>query len=90
MGLSKYTPPQKFWVLHGHLSTESLDNLQVGDEITKGQKIAAIGNENENGGWPPHIHIQISIEQPINNDLPGVVKLSDREQALIAYALTLD
>ena len=85
VGSSKYTPPQKFWVLHGHLSTESLGNLQVGDKITKGQKIATIGNENENGGWPPHIHIQISIEQPINNDLPGVVKLSDREQALISY-----
>lgn len=85
VGSSKYSPPQKFWVLHGHLSTESLDNLQVGDKITQGQKIATIGNEYENGGWPPHIHIQISIEQPVNNDLPGVVRLSDREQALVTY-----
>ena len=50
-----------------------------------GQLIATIGNENENGGWPPHIHIQISLHEPVDNDLPGVVKLSDRDEALKTY-----
>jgi len=47
--------------------------------------IATIGDEHENGGWPPHIHIQISLTEPIDNDLPGVVKLSERDQALETY-----
>jgi len=76
---------RKFWVLHGHLSTKSLDMVEVGDRVSQGQLIATIGDENENGGWPPHIHLQISLIEPVNNDLPGVVKISDREEALATY-----
>jgi len=85
VGSRDFSPAQKFWVLHGHLSTESLDMVEVGESITVGQIIATIGHENENGGWPPHIHIQLSLKQPEVNDLPGVVKLSDREAALKLY-----
>ena len=76
---------RKFWVLHGHLSTKSLDMVEVGDRVSQGQLIATIGDENENGGWPPHIHLQISLIEPVDNDLPGVVKISDREEALATY-----
>ena len=85
VGSNELSPAEKIWVLHGHLSTESLDFLQVGDEISAGQKIAAIGNDKENGGWPPHIHIQLALQPPPKNDLPGVVKLSDRDTALRQY-----
>ena len=85
IGSSELTELRKIWVLHGHLSTKSLDLVEVGDVITMGQLIATIGNENENGGWPPHIHIQISLDEPVDNDLPGVVKLSDRDEALKTY-----
>lgn len=78
-------PLRKFWVLHGHLSTESLTMVEVGSVVKKGELIATIGNENENGGWPPHVHLQISYEEPVDNDLPGVVKLADREAALKIY-----
>jgi len=79
------TELRKFWVLHGHLSTKSLDMVEVGDNVSQGQLIATIGDEHENGGWPPHIHIQISLTEPIDNDLPGVVKLSERDEALENY-----
>ena len=59
--------------------------VDVGDSVSPGQLIATIGDENENGGWPPHIHLQISLIEPIDNDLPGVVKLSDRDEALATY-----
>lgn len=74
-----------FWVLHGHLSTESLTMVEVGKTVKKGELIATIGNEQENGGWPPHVHLQISYDEPVNNDLPGVVKLANREAALKIY-----
>ena len=85
VGSKVLTDIRKFWVLHGHLSTKSLDMVDVGDSVSPGQLIATIGDENENGGWPPHIHLQISLIEPIDNDLPGVVKLSDRDEALATY-----
>lgn len=85
VGSKELTDIRKFWVLHGHLSTKSLDMVEVGDRVSQGQLIATIGDENENGGWPPHIHLQISLIEPVNNDLPGVVKISDREEALATY-----
>ena len=85
VGSKVLTDIRKFWVLHGHLSTKSLDMVGVGDSVLRGQLIATIGDENENGGWPPHIHLQISLIEPIDNDLPGVVKLSDRDEALATY-----
>ena len=36
-------------------------------------------------GLAAHIHIQLSLVEPIGNDLPGVVKLSDRDEALKIY-----
>lgn len=85
VGSNELTELRKFWVLHGHLSTKSLDMVEVGDRVSRGQLIATIGDEHENGGWPPHIHIQISLVEPVDNDLPGVVKLSERADALETY-----
>ena len=85
VGSNELTELRKFWVLHGHLSTKSLDMVEVGDTVSRGQLIATIGDEHENGGWPPHIHIQISLVEPVDNDLPGVVKLSERADALETY-----
>jgi len=85
VGSNELTELRKFWVLHGHLSTKSLDMVEVGDTVSRGQLIATIGDEHENGGWPPHIHIQISLAEPIDNDLPGVVRLSERDEALQTY-----
>ncbi len=85
VGSNELTELRKFWVLHGHLSTKSLDMVEVGDTVSRGQLIATIGDEHENGGWPPHIHIQISLAEPIDNDLPGVVRLSERDEALETY-----
>lgn len=73
------------WVLHGHLSRSSLQGLIVGESIVQGQEIGKMGDENENGGWPPHVHIQLSLGEPNEPDLPGVVRPDDRDQALIDY-----
>jgi 4-aminobutyrate aminotransferase-like enzyme/Ser/Thr protein kinase RdoA (MazF antagonist) len=47
-----------FYTLYGHLSPLSL-NHQAGGEISAGDQIALLGNAEENGHWPPHLHFEI-------------------------------
>ena len=76
---------RSIWLLHGHLSRQSLTGLNVGTHINKGDQIASIGEEHENGGWPPHVHLQLSFVEPSKPDLQGVVSPENREQALEMY-----
>lgn len=62
-----------FYTLYGHLSAEVLDQLQPGDVVKKGQKMAAIGAPPVNGNWPPHLHFQVILDRLGNTgDFPGV------------------
>ena len=76
---------QDIWALFGHLDAESTESLRPGDSISSGQLIGRFGAENENGGWPPHVHIQLSLIEPEGYDLPGVVHPDDREWALSVF-----
>ena len=76
---------QTFWVLYGHLRLDSLEGLHKGQSFSSGDRLAFIGAEHENGGWPPHLHLQISITEPEGYDLPGVVSDEERVQALKDY-----
>lgn len=82
VGSQKMNPLTTIWVLHGHLATESLEGLELGQEVRGGQLLARIGNKSENGGWEPHLHIQLSLIEPITFDLEGVVARENRQQAL--------
>jgi murein DD-endopeptidase MepM/ murein hydrolase activator NlpD len=73
------------WALHGHLSLESLDHVEVGQDIEEGDVIAFVGSMEVNGGWEPHLHLQLSWCEPEGNDMPGVVERIDRESALKIY-----
>ncbi len=73
------------WVLHGHLSRNSLEGLEVGARISKGEQIGSMGAEHENGGWPPHVHIQLTFVEPTEPDLEGVVAPHNRDEALQRY-----
>ncbi|MGD8428606.1 MAG: peptidoglycan DD-metalloendopeptidase family protein [Balneolaceae bacterium] len=74
-----------FFALYGHLSRESLRMISIGQEVQKGQKIADLGDDSVNGGWVPHLHFQLSIEDPGEADMPGVVTEAQREEALKTY-----
>ena len=76
---------QPLWMLYGHLSQASLDQWNGGETIEAGQLLGRIGSEAENGGWPPHLHFQLSKVEPIGCDLPGVVNREEHAQALIDY-----
>ena len=73
------------WALYGHLSSESIEGKSIGQKVEKGETIAWFGPENQNGGWEPHLHFQLSLIEPRTHDLPGVVSSEDRIQALRAY-----
>ncbi|MBJ23580.1 MAG: peptidase M23 [Euryarchaeota archaeon] len=76
---------KKLWSLYGHLDSKSIKHLQVGEKIKPGQTIGWFGDKHENGGWDPHVHFQISLEEPINCDMPGVVNPTQRDEALKKY-----
>lgn len=72
-----------FYTLYGHLSLNSLKNLQEGQNIAKGQVFAEFGIPYENGHWPPHLHFQLILDmQDWKGDYPGVCKYSEREKWL--------
>ncbi len=73
------------YALYGHLSASSIDGKVVGQKIRSGQIFGWLGAEYENGGWNPHLHFQLSYEQPATCDLPGVVSEEGRLEALRKY-----
>ena len=48
-----------FWTLYGHLAPDCLDLLQPGQQVRAGDRVGAMGEECDNGGWPPHVHVQV-------------------------------
>jgi peptidoglycan LD-endopeptidase LytH len=81
--LSHYLDGYSFFTLYGHLSLNSIKNLQDGVKIEKGEVFAEFGIPFENGHWPPHLHFQIIIDmQGQQGDYPGVCKFSEKEKWL--------
>jgi len=71
---------EEFFTLYGHLSRETLNNVSAGQRVMKGQMVAKIGNGEENGGWPPHLHFQIIADLlEFGENFPGVAVASERE-----------
>ncbi len=73
------------WALYGHLDAASSANAKVGTNIRGGEVLARFGDESENGGWPPHLHFQLSTKEPVGHDMPGVVLERDRAASLLIY-----
>ncbi|MEM7392793.1 MAG: aminotransferase class III-fold pyridoxal phosphate-dependent enzyme, partial [Verrucomicrobiota bacterium] len=68
-----------FFTLYGHLSRDSLDGLNPGQPITRGQLFARVGSEAVNGGWPPHLHLQVITDLlDLDDAFPGVCRASQR------------
>ena len=76
---------QNIYALYGHLSKSSIVNKSVGQKIHSGEDIAFLGNKQENGGWPPHVHFQLSLVKPKQCDIPGVVSEKNHGIALKVF-----
>jgi murein DD-endopeptidase MepM/ murein hydrolase activator NlpD len=72
-----------FYTLYGHLSKASLDGLSEGKKFEKGTHFADIGDEEDNGHWPPHLHFQlISDMLDKKGDFYGVAPPSEKDYYL--------
>lgn len=58
----------RFAALYGHLAPGSIGGLAPGMELPAGTVFARLGSAEENGGWPPHLHLQLGT--PEQADLP--------------------
>ena len=53
-------PP--FISLWGHLAHEAMHRLKAGDRLEAGARVGEMGAPAENGGWAPHLHLQLSTD----------------------------
>jgi 4-aminobutyrate aminotransferase-like enzyme/Ser/Thr protein kinase RdoA (MazF antagonist) len=51
-----------FQTLWGHLDPASLHALAPGQAIERGHTIGRLGDSTVNGGWPPHLHVQVLLD----------------------------
>ncbi len=61
-----------FWSLYGHLARHDRP-VEIGDAVATGQRIGSVGEAQENGGWPPHLHFQLMTDTlDLDRPFPGV------------------
>lgn len=77
--LEHHFQQQIFYTLYGHLSLDSLTNLQKEQTIKAGEVFARLGSAEVNGDYAPHLHFQIikDLEGRIG-DYPGVCTVKDQ------------
>ncbi|CAN5595688.1 hypothetical protein BH23BAC1_BH23BAC1_19300 [soil metagenome] len=81
--LEHHLESHNFYTLYGHLTLESLATITPGQEISKGELLGRIGNVDENGSWPPHLHFQIITDlEGHEGDFPGVAAPSEADDYL--------
>lgn len=69
---------QGFFTLYGHLSRDSLTGLRPGQTVAAGEVFARTGTRAENGGWAPHVHVQVLTDLVgLGRDVPGVASRGD-------------
>ena len=69
-----------FHTLYGHLSRASAQALSAGDPVRRGDVIGYLGDEVENGGWAPHLHLQLlTTDLGRGCDTHGVGTLAERD-----------
>lgn len=68
----------EFFTLYGHLDSVSVANLNAGQSIAAGEVFCQIGCAPENGGWPPHLHLQLIVDDlGLAEAFPGVCAASE-------------
>jgi 4-aminobutyrate aminotransferase-like enzyme/Ser/Thr protein kinase RdoA (MazF antagonist) len=69
-----------FWLLVGHLDHTSVGELTPGEPIGRGAAFARVGSRTENGGWAPHLHVQLFTDLlGQTTELDGVARASQRD-----------
>ncbi len=84
--LAHETPQgDRFYTLYGHLDPEFTDRLAIGDRIGAGQAFCRLGSPGQNGGWAPHLHLQLALGvDGLDADWPGA---GDPDEMYLWHAL---
>jgi 4-aminobutyrate aminotransferase-like enzyme/Ser/Thr protein kinase RdoA (MazF antagonist) len=70
----------RFHTLYGHLARASTARIAPGDAIARGDVVGHLGDESENGGWAPHLHLQLlTTDLGRGCDAHGVGTLAERD-----------
>lgn len=69
-----------FYTLYGHLARASVATLAPGQDVAGGASFARLGTADENGGWAPHLHLQVVVDLLSHSgDFPGVCRPAQRQ-----------
>jgi 4-aminobutyrate aminotransferase-like enzyme/Ser/Thr protein kinase RdoA (MazF antagonist) len=82
MVVLEHTTPSgdNFYSLYGHLNPEVCQKLQQGQKLKVGEVFAELGTQEHNGGWAPHLHLQLAMGiEGLGTDWPGVANPDERE-----------
>ncbi len=64
---------QVFYTLYGHLSLESITELEIGQTVKASEQIGMLGDATVNGDYAPHLHFQLIRDiSGYFGDYPGV------------------
>jgi len=70
-----------FYTLYGHLSPASIRPVKTGQQVPCGTRFAELGTAAENGGWTPHLHLQVMTDLlGLGTGFPGVGTPSRRTE----------
>ena len=72
-----------FWTLYGHLSRPTLERFKAGQAVRAGELLGWLGDVTENGGWWPHVHVQVICDLfDRSGDFQGVARPNERNVML--------
>ena len=57
-----------FHTLYGHLDHATLEHLAPGQQVAPGDVLGWLGDASVNGGWPPHLHLQVIALDPLHDE----------------------
>jgi 4-aminobutyrate aminotransferase-like enzyme/Ser/Thr protein kinase RdoA (MazF antagonist) len=69
-----------FHTFYGHLDRATTERVAPGHAIARGDVVGHLGDERENGGWAPHLHLQLlTTDLGRGCDAHGVGTLAERD-----------
>lgn len=79
-----------FFSLYGHLDPDSITSLSPGQMLSAGTAFASLGAPAVNGGWQPHLHLQLGLalagyDDERDFDWPGAADPDDLDYQLALY-----
>ncbi len=78
--LEHQTASGTWYTLYGHLSLESLENLETGTPFRAGSVLGTLGTSDINVNYAPHLHFQLIRDMGVyQGDYPGVCAAEELE-----------